>query len=33
MPIGQQYMDPVPKVEISDTLQISQQEIEDLHNQ
>lgn len=28
MPIGQQYVDPVPKVEISDTLQISQQEIE-----
>lgn len=32
MPIGQQYMDPVPKVEISDTLQISQQEIEDFNN-
>lgn len=32
MPIGQQYVDPVSRVEVSDTLQISQQEIEDLNN-
>lgn len=32
MPIGQQYVDPVSRVEVSDILQISQQEIEDLNN-
>lgn len=32
MPIGQQYVDPVSRVEVSDTLQISQQEIEDFNN-